>query len=252
MEKYIIILNSIMIACLATIVFASSVSAETILAVTDDYPPFVYREDGKPVGVAIDIVRELFKETETEGTIRFYPWKRAYAMGLKNRNTLVFTMSRTPERESLFKWIGPLFTVKVGLYRLRKRSDIHVRTLEDAKRYYVGTVRGYASEKKLLNAGFEIGKNIDRTSDEIKNVKKLLAHRFDLICSTDLVLAYYLRKEGHRLDETEKVVTLSGQFDEYMGFNKETDDSVVENFNKAFDRIKQNGVYDKIISKYIQ
>ncbi len=241
-----------MISCLVTIDFASSVSAETILAVTDDYPPFVYREDGKPAGVAIDIVHELFKETETEGTIRFYPWKRAYKMGIKKKNTLLFTMSRTPERESLFKWIGPVFTVKVGLYRLRKRSDIQVRTLEDAKRYNVGTVRGYASEKKLLNTGFEIGKNIDQVSDEIKNVKKFLFHRVDLICSTDLVLAYYLRKEGHRLGETEKVVTLSGQFDEYMGFNKETADSVVDSFNKAFDKLKQDGIYNKILAKYMQ
>ncbi len=79
-----------------------------------------------------------------------------------------------------------------------------------------------------------------------------MLHRVDLICSTDLVLAYYLRKEGHRLDETEKVATLSGQFDEYMGFNKDTDDSVVESFNKAFDRIKRDGVYDKILSKHIE
>ncbi len=252
MKKCIIIINFIMISCLVTIGFASSVSTQTILAVTDEYPPFVYRKDGKPAGVAIDIVRELFKETKTEGTIRFYPWKRAYNMGLKQRNTLVFTMSRTPERESLFKWIGPVFSVKVGLYRLRKRSDVQVRTLEDAKRYNVGTVRGYASEKKLLNAGFEIGKNIDQASDEIKNVKKFLLQRVDLICSTDLVLAYYLRKEGHRLNETERVVSLKGQFDEYMGFNKDTDDSVVESFTKAFDSIKQDGVYDKIISKHIE
>ncbi len=61
MKKCIVIINFIMMSCLVMIGFARSVSAETILAVTDDYPPFVYREDGKPAGVAIDIVREAVR-----------------------------------------------------------------------------------------------------------------------------------------------------------------------------------------------
>lgn len=229
-----------------------SLHAQTIRAVTDDYPPYIYRENGKPTGVAVEIVQTLFTEANIEGTIEFFPWARAYKMGLNVPNVLVFTMSRTPEREALFHWIGPVFTVTVGLYKLKTRTDIEVTTLEDAKQYTIGTVMGYASEKELLKAGFEFGKQIDQVKNEKLNVTKFLIERFDLICSTDLVLAYNLNQAGHDFREVEKVVTLEGQFNEYMGLNIESDDAIVEQLRVAFDRMKQNGTYDQIISKYTQ
>ncbi len=227
-----------------------SLHAQTVRAVTDDYPPYIYRENGKPMGIAIEIAQALFTEANIEGTIEFFPWTRAYEMGVKIPNVLVFTMSRTPEREALFHWIGPVFSVTVGLYKLNTRTDIEVTTLEDARQHTIGTVMGYASEKELLKAGFEIGKQIDQVKNEQLNVAKFLAGRFDLICSTDLVLASNLRQAGHDFHEVEKVVTLEGQFDEYMGVNIESDDAIVEQLQTAFERMKQHGAYDRIISKY--
>ena len=40
---------------------------------------------------------------------------------------------RSGKREGLFKWVGPLAPRKMWLYKLKKRKDINVKTLEDAR-----------------------------------------------------------------------------------------------------------------------
>ncbi|WP_158228963.1 substrate-binding periplasmic protein [Chitinimonas sp. BJB300] len=233
-----------------TFLLSCSCVAAPIQAVTDSYPPFIYLDKNKPAGVAVEVLNALFKESGLFGQIEFLPWQRAYNMGLSDKsNVLVFTMSRTAERENLFKWIGPILNVRVRLYKLKSRNDISSMQLEDARNYRTGVVLGYASEKLLLDAGFEQGKQLDQAINEETNVKKFIAGRFDLICSNDFVLAEELNKAGRNFSEVEPVVTLDKSFDEYMGFSKATDDATVSAFQAAFERLKKSGRYDAILAK---
>ncbi|MGQ5524655.1 substrate-binding periplasmic protein [Chitinimonas sp. PSY-7] len=224
--------------------------ADPIQAVTDSYPPFIYLEKNQPAGIAVDVLNALFKESGLSGQIQFLPWQRAYSMGLSDKpNILVFTMSRTADRENLFKWIGPILNVRVRLYKLKNRNDISSMPLDEARNYRTGVVLGYASEKLLLDAGFEQGKQLDQAVNEETNVKKFVAGRFDLICSNDFVLAEELNKIGRSFSDVESVVTLDKPFDEYMGFSKATDDTTVLAFRAAFERLRKSGRYDAILAK---
>jgi polar amino acid transport system substrate-binding protein len=223
-----------------------------VLAVTDDYPPFTYRVNGVPQGMGVDVVRALFDESGINGAIAFMPWERAYLTALTQKNVLLFTLSRTPERESLFQWIGPVFSVRVRLYKLKSRDDIRVNSLADAHQYKIGAVRGYASEKLLIDDGFVVNKGLEEAPDEEINIHKFLGKRFDLICSNDFVLADTLRSSGLSFSDVVPVLTLNKPFDEYMGFGMGTDKKTVAAFSRAFARIKASGRYDKIIAGYVR
>ena len=84
---------------------------------TEDYPPFnMQGEGGKIVGLSTEVVEELFKRAGVEYKLTLMPWKRAYEDTLGTPNTALYSTTRTPEREALFKWVGPLVNNQLGVF----------------------------------------------------------------------------------------------------------------------------------------
>jgi hypothetical protein len=61
-----------------------------------------------------------------------------------------FSMTRTPERDAQFEWIGALSNRQIYLYKFKSRTDIRIKTLSDAGAYKTGLVREMASAKEFL------------------------------------------------------------------------------------------------------
>ena len=45
----------------------------------------------------------------------YYPWVRGYELALSQPNTVLFSTTRTPARESSFHWVGPIAQDRVVL-----------------------------------------------------------------------------------------------------------------------------------------
>jgi polar amino acid transport system substrate-binding protein len=97
----------VLVAVSALAGVCTSVAALTLT--TEEYPPFnmTDAQTGRPAGIAVDKVVEMIHRANEPFTITSYPWARAYQMAVKVDDTCVFSTSRTPERETLFTWIGP-------------------------------------------------------------------------------------------------------------------------------------------------
>lgn len=173
-------------------------------------------------------------------------------MALRKKNALMFTAARTEAREDLFKWVGPIAPRRIYLYKLKRRTDIEVGSFDDAKKYVVGTIRGYAAEKTLLDKGFEIGENTHPVSENIQNIKKLYRGRIDLITSFDLLIAHTVKGTEYSLADFEKVLVLDGKYDFYYAFNRKTDDAVVARFQNALDDMKADGRFAALLEKYFR
>ncbi|MCP3930582.1 MAG: transporter substrate-binding domain-containing protein, partial [Bacteroidetes bacterium] len=89
--------------------------AEEYKVLTENLAPVHYEENGTVKGIATEIVLEIFKEAGMQPNFSVYPWKRAYHMTLNNKNTFIYTINRTENRESLFRWIGPILSKKTFL-----------------------------------------------------------------------------------------------------------------------------------------
>lgn len=81
---------------------------------TENYPPFnMENKDGKLVGIGVEVFTEMLKRvgsSQTKEDFELMPWSRAYNIVQTKKNSVLFTTSRTKEREELFKWVGPLNT----------------------------------------------------------------------------------------------------------------------------------------------
>ena len=207
------------------------VYAEMVDVVTEEMPPFNYTKDGVITGFSTEIVKEVLKETGIRASFKSYPWKRAYQMALTNPSTIIYSIGRNPQRENKFKWVGVITPVNIYFYKLKSRTDISFRSLEEAKRFTIGVVREDYTTQFLISQKFT---NLDTASSYVLNLRKLFEGRVALILVDELTISSLIRKEAaagrkYTLSQVEKVMFVkaisSGM---YMAFSKKTPDAVVE------------------------
>ncbi len=86
-------------------------------------------------------------------TVREVPMTRGIQLLGLPQPVLLIGQFRTPEREPLYRWIGPLFTDQTLLYRAASRP-LAVRSLAEASGLPVCAVRGGTHALRLRALGF--------------------------------------------------------------------------------------------------
>ena len=111
-------------------VVLGSVSAQPSLELfTEDYPPLTFERDGEIAGGGTAIVREIMRRAGVTVSMQLVPWSRGYAATLRRENTALFVTALTPEREPLFKWVGPVAPDSWVLYA-KADSPITAKSLD--------------------------------------------------------------------------------------------------------------------------
>ncbi len=138
------------VCCAAALLAAGMARAQGLRMVSEHLPPSSMMEGNVVVGRETAKVRELLARARIPYTIELLPWKRAYAQALREADTCVYSTTRTPEREALFRWIGPLNEAEWILYGLASRH-LALRTLDDARGLEVAPVtQEWLNPQKLL------------------------------------------------------------------------------------------------------
>lgn len=236
--------------------FSVSVSvpkAEELIILTEERPPFNYHDpvEKKAAGYSVELVEELLKRTGIKAGgngIQVYPWARAFNIVQETKNAMLFSMTRTPEREPLFKWVGPIADRTVWFWRLRERNEIQAATLEEAKLYSVSGVTGYPATEYMKRLGFEI----EVTASVERNWKKLLARRVDLGTGLELEAAYYMNRQGESIHALERLLVIDDSKKFYIALNNQTEDRVVERLRDALDQIKTDGCIKRLEDAFLK
>ncbi len=251
-------MKNVILFSLVMMLMSINVNAqEKITVVTEELPPFqIQLKNGSIGGMSTEIVQALIDEVGVDATIKIYPWARAYQTALKKKNVLIYSIMRNKEREKLFKWVGSIIPLKIYLYKLKKRNDIVINNINDAKKYKIGLVIGDVRAQYFKKLG---GFNIDLVSDDVLNIIKLLKNRIDIIADGEIILAYRFKtnkrlwESGYKYSDIEKVLYLPElSLELYLAFSKLTSDELVGRFIKALEKLKAEGKYDKIINKYVK
>ncbi len=228
--------------------------AGEIQAVTYDWPPYNYSENRKITGISTEIVNAVLNRAEIKADFGIFPWGRALMMANTTKNVLIYTMRRIPERENLYKWVGPITPPSNSyLYKLKERKDIEVDSLDDAGRYLIGVIRNDSMHQYLLSRGFEEGRNMDVVTREILNLKKLFYGRIDLIVWTELTLPIKVGTAGFSYGRLEKVFVLWKDRDGYYAaFSKQTPDRLVNKARSALKELRDEGFIESVVTKYLK
>jgi len=226
--------------------------AQTITVATEESPPLNFTKDGKVQGPATALVEATLKAAKLDFKVDVYPWARAMAMATEQPNVLIFSLGRTAEREPNFKWVGEITPFRYSLYKLKKRADIKLTKLDDAKKYSVGVVRDDVLAKHLLGKGFTAGstQGLQEVNSNDLNLQKLEAGRIDMFPISEAALE--LRCEKNKIDcsQFEPAIELELVNHLYMAYSKATPDDVVERTRTAYKGLAKDGTVKKLLAKY--
>ncbi|MGY2277684.1 MULTISPECIES: substrate-binding periplasmic protein [Pseudomonas] len=222
-----------------------------LVLLTENFPPYNMAKNGKNFaqgeninGIATDIVREMFQRAGITYslTLRF-PWERVYKLALENPGYGAFVMARLPDREKLFKWVGPIGPDD-WIMLAKADSKITLETLEDARKYKIGAYKGDAIAETLAKQGL---KPIVVLRDQ-DNAKKLVGGQIDLWATGDPAGRYLARQDGVT---GLKTVLRFNSAELYLALNKDVSDTVVAKLQAALDQMRKDGVVDEIMGRYL-
>ncbi len=146
--------------------FASSSFTQPLRIVTEKLPPLQFTQsDGVVTGAMVDVINLLLKRAKINSDIEVLPWARSYQIALERDNTLIFSLMRGESREDKFIWIGKIFAMDSYLVALKSHKAFDINTIEDAKKYSVGSIRQDFVELYLRRNGFTEGNNLYLSSD---------------------------------------------------------------------------------------
>lgn len=225
-------------------------AAETLQVVTEDYAPYNYLEEAEVKGLGTEVVEAMLEEAGFEYSLDIYPWARAISLARSRPNVLIYSISRFPERETQFQWIGVIARIYFHVFALAKSDDIKpFSQLSQARAWSIGTVRNDALEQYLISRNFS---NLQRNNNHEANLLKLLMGRIDLWPVSQETAYYYARQAGYG-PSTLKIVHDIEDFtggDLYVAASLKTSPEVVKRLQEALATIKQNGIYDGIVKRY--
>lgn len=217
---------------------------------TEHLPPYNYLESGEFSGYSTEILKAMLKEADITASFTLLPWARAYLSASNEPNTLLYTTTRTPEREPYFEWIGPIGPRKMLLFKLAERTDINIKSKEDLRKYRVGIVRDTSAIKLVVERGLFSRVQIDEAPSTTSNMKKLFFKRIDFILATNGGAKYELSKLPYKLSDIEAIYTLDEEYLFYFAINKKSDSEIVAKLKHAFEKVKSSGLMDALRKKY--
>lgn len=231
--------------------FTQVVQADThtvLTAYTTHYEPYNFRDGkGKAAGYTVEIVNALSERLQEKGVavhLEFLPWARAFRQATENKNSLIFSIARTRDRESLFYWIGRMLPMPVYLVKHKSRTDIIVNDAEKSKMFTVAGVMGSAPTLCVEKLGYKVHYS---TTHHAYHLEMLAKGRVDLMAMDFPSFGALARETGINQADYEPVLFLDEcSYDLYLGMGKNSDPGMVQKVMSAWQTIDKKGAVNRV------
>ncbi|MCP4158491.1 MAG: amino acid ABC transporter substrate-binding protein [Deltaproteobacteria bacterium] len=214
----------------------ANIFAKDITLMLSEFPPYI--EGNK--GLAIDILNEIFKGADYTVKTEKVPLSRAIYRIKRKINTCA-PIQRSQERETLFKWVGPILITQTALFS-RSDDPIKIDVLKDAFNYKIMVARGSADADYLK--GF--GAKIEIANNDDYNSKKLKRKRLRLWAADIIIASYYAKKNDLKIKKQLSISTTLVP----LAFNINTPDSIINHLNEQLNKMYKDGTIKKFYDKY--
>lgn len=253
-------------AVIALLFLGGAHAKDTLSVGWHDWPPHQALGKRDPAtgindvtGINIDLVNEAFARAGLEAHYIEMPWKRNLVEIERGNVDVALSAGITPEREKYAYFSKGSLKLEYNALFIRKADKekfANIKALKDIRgtELAVGIAPGtsYSDEFESLIKDPEFAKRLEQASADINNVKKLAARRIDAFLADELVGVSLLNSLGLD-DQVEILFYLYGESDakSYLMFSQKTvSKAQVAAIDKALESMKQDGTYQKILSKY--
>ncbi|MFW3616768.1 substrate-binding periplasmic protein [Billgrantia antri] len=222
---------------------------EELSYITEEYPPYNYQHDNRLEGISIELLERIFAETDTplsREDVLYYPWARGYDTALSEPGTVLFSTTRTAQREALFQWVGPIATDRVTLIA-RRDSGIQLSGMRDVidGDYRIAVILEDIGAQRLQEAGVPESQ-IHAAMSNVSALRMLEHGRVDLWAYGEDVAFWLMQKEGVPTTDFAPTLTIS-ESDLYYALHRDTDPRLVERMQAALDHLREQGIVSEIL-----
>ncbi|MDR1017124.1 MAG: amino acid ABC transporter substrate-binding protein/permease [Lachnospiraceae bacterium] len=211
------------------------------------YAPFEFQNDkGKYVGIDVELIKAIAKEEGFTFTYKFPGFQAAVdSVSAGQADGIIAGMSITDERKQSFDFSNPYFDSGIEIAVNKATKDI--KDFPDLKGKTVGVKNGTTSQEWLNKNKGKYGYTIKTFDDGDAMYNALNVKAVDAIMDDAPVLDYAIVQGKDFVIVGDKQPAGQYGFAVKKGKNPE----LVAAFNEGLTKLKENGKYDEIVSKYV-
>lgn len=231
------------------LIFTQGIAAEkntadfVVEAGSSDWRPYAYEEDGVVKGSAYKIAKDVFERAGIPLHYEIQPWARVYHFGLTRKNYMIGGLGRTPKREKLFHWVGPVSAGFDIYFWQLKSNPIQIESIEELKKHTIGVKRATYFEDFVELKEFD--KNKIQAVSEVEQLLKMAQLKR---------ISFFLLNKKRLLEEAKRInldpnlfekVFFAFNVTDYMAMNLDTDPELLEKLQNAYKELEKEGKIKK-------
>ena len=200
-------------------------------------------------GYGRELIGRLMQDAGLGYTIEPQPFARALKTLETTPNAILFPMMRTAEREAKFQWIGLMAKRDYYLYRLKSRKDVVIDSLDDARQYRIGVLRGDVRADYLRTQGFveRADKGLEVVNVAFSLLRMQQAGRIDLIVFSDEGVKLACEEAKVSCDSITPAFRLDMGGNLWLAASPQMPPALVSTLRKAFQKQEDSGYLGKLM-----
>lgn len=233
---------------LAAVLACSTASAATLRLLTEDSPPNNFVQNGKLTGLSVEVAQEIMRRLGSTQPIELMPWARAYriATDSSSGSVALFMMGRTPEREPLFQWVGPLATSITAFYG-RSGGAPQIASLADARALpNILVPREWFSYRMLAELGFT---NLEPVDSPETMMRMVMKGRAPVFVISNGMLPPLANKVGAQESDFKQLFVLA-KTQGHLAFSLATPPEMVRRWQQTLDEMKRDGTFLRLFKRW--
>ena len=234
-------------AILALAFNSNDVSAKDLKLVTEYLPPLQTKEGNSISGIATDIVLKTVHSSELSYSIEIHPWSISYQRALKEPDTCIFSIARTPEREAKFHWIGNVVKPPIAFYSIGKKP-ISLSEVEDAKAFRLVVRKDDVTHQFVRAKLFIENKHYyaAETWDAFFGLLKTPSRNFDLTIMNVMVMSYWQQNNDDMHGFTKLLEIEELSLEHYLACHLNTKEITITKLKKTMQHLEKEGVLARL------
>ena len=218
------------------------------VGVDNTYPPFEFTQNGKLVGIDVDLITAIAKDQDFNIEIEQMDFSGIIpAMQAKMLDIGMGGMSITDKRKETVDFSDPYFAAGVSLVVADNNQNIN--SLDDLSGKKVVVKNGTVGAAFANSHNDEYGYSIIQVSDSASMFQEVTNGTADALMEDYPVISYAIATGGLKLKTVGERLT----GDNYgISVLKGANDELLEKINDGLANLKENGEYEKIIATYLE
>lgn len=232
-----------------TLLAISNISAAPLTFLSEQNPPVNYEDRRQnAAGFSVELLKLIWRQMESPPqAIKFMPWARAYYIAQTQPGNVLFATSRTADRENMFKWVCPISTAAVSLFR-RNTDSVNLKSNDKAASLTIGVIRADIAEEVVMTKISSKHRLIKARNIE-QLIRLLQSSKVDVIAAYEPVIYTTMQLMGLSPVDYPRELELQKMTD-CFAFNRNTSDSVIHDYQQALVAVQKSAEYRALTARY--